>query len=470
MTERRAIIYTRVSNDPTGAARSVASQEAECRAVCEREGWAVAEVLTDNDLGASRWSGVARPEYERLQKILRPGDVLVTWEASRAQRDLAAYVDLRDLCAERGVLWSYSGRTYDLNRGDDRFGTGLDALLAEREADQIRERVLRGKRAAAQAGRPAGRPPYGYRRAFDPVTGATTGWDTDAEEAPIVREIARRFLAGETLRGITSDLNRRGVPAPQGQKNALDYWVPRRLRLILGTPTYAGLRQHRGEIIGAGSWPALIEESDWHRIQGILADPARRTGPGPAARYLLSGIAKCGVCGSSMRHFFPKSIASPKYQCSASSACTSRRAELVDELVTGVIVGRLGMKDAVDVFTAPEDGTAQAFDELRALRDRLDSFADAAAEGEVSASAFARIEARLLPQIADAEHRATAGASTPVAELVTADDVRAAWDCLSIESKRVVVKLLLEVTVNKSTVGTRRFNPEDIAIEWKGQA
>lgn len=467
MTERRAIIYTRVSNDPTGAARSVGAQEAECRAVCEREGWTVAEVLTDNDLGASRWSGVARPAYDRLADTLTAGDVLVTWEASRAQRDLAAYVALRDLCAERGVLWSYSGRTYDLTRGDDRFGTGLDALIAEREADQIRERVLRGKRAAAQAGRPAGRPPYGYRRSFDPDTGATTGWAVDAEEAPIVREVARRFLAGETLRGVTADLNRRGVPAPKSQKNALDHWVPRRLRLILASATYAGLRQHRGEVIGAGSWPALIDESDWHRIQGILADPARRLGPGPAARYLLSGIARCGVCGAGMRHYFPKSVASPKYQCSSSRACTARRAAPIDELVTGVIVGRLAMPDAVEVFTAPEDGHAQALEELRALRGRLDSFADAAAEGEVTASAFARIESRLLPQVADAERRATAGASTPVAELVTADDVQAAWDALSIESKRVVVRLLLEVTVNPSTVGTRRFNPEDIELRWK---
>lgn len=468
MAKRRAIIYTRVSNDPTGHARSVASQEAECRAVCEREGWTVAEVFADNDLGASRWSGVARPEYERLQATLQAGDVLVTWEASRAQRDLAAYVALRDLCAERGVLWSYSGRTYDLTRGDDRFGTGLDALIAEREADQIRERVLRGKRAAAESGRPAGRPPYGYRREFDPRTGTTTGWGVDPEESIIVREIAGRFLAGETLRGITSDLNTRGVPPPAGQKNAADRWLPRRLRLILTNPTYAGLRQHRGEIIGTASWPALIDETDWHRAQGILADPSRKLGPGPAARHLLSGLAKCGVCGSSMRYFFPKSVASPKYNCSSSRSCTARLAEPVEELVTGVILGRLMMPDAVDVFTPPgDDGHVQAVAELRGLRDRLDSFADAAADGEVSAAAYARIEARLLPQIADAEKRAATVTPGPVAELVTADDVRAAWDRLTVESKRTVVRLLVSVTVHPSTTGTRQFNPDDIEIRWK---
>lgn len=467
MSNRRAIIYCRVSNDPTGQARSVSSQEAECRAVCEREGWNVAEVLVDNDAGASRWSGAKRPSYDRLADTLTAGDVLVTWEASRAQRDLAAYVQLRDLAAERGVLWSYSGRTYDLTRGDDRFGTGLDALMAEREADQIRDRVLRGKRDAAQAGRPAGRPPYGYRRRFNARSGQPEGWEIDDDEAPVVREVARRVIAGESIRGIATDFNRRGIPAPMSQKNSPDTWVPRRLRIMLMSPSYAALRQHQGEVVGAAEWPAIIDEADWHRVQGILEDPNRQLGPGPAPAHLLSGIARCGVCGASLRWFGPKSIKTPRYQCSKPTACVSRRFHLVDELVTEVVIGRLRMPDAADVFAAGDDDQHAAVDELRALRDRMDSFADAAADGELTASAFARIEARLLPQIDAAAKRAEASLPTPVAELVTADDVRAAWDALPIESQRLVVRLLLEVTVNPSTVGTRRFNPDDIELKWK---
>jgi hypothetical protein len=33
-------------------------------------------------------------------------DVLVTWEASRAERKLAGVAELIDLCAAHGVLWS----------------------------------------------------------------------------------------------------------------------------------------------------------------------------------------------------------------------------------------------------------------------------------------------------------------------------------------------------------------------------
>jgi Resolvase, N terminal domain len=96
---KRAIIYTRVSADRAGG-RSVEEQGAECRALCEREGSPVEEPpLVDNDRSASRFATKTRTNYERLRDLLEPGDALVTWEASRAQRDLARYVELRDLCA-----------------------------------------------------------------------------------------------------------------------------------------------------------------------------------------------------------------------------------------------------------------------------------------------------------------------------------------------------------------------------------
>jgi DNA invertase Pin-like site-specific DNA recombinase len=41
MAKSRAIIYTRVSKDPKQLGRSVGEQEAECRAIAEREGWHV---------------------------------------------------------------------------------------------------------------------------------------------------------------------------------------------------------------------------------------------------------------------------------------------------------------------------------------------------------------------------------------------------------------------------------------------
>src|SRR5438105_1898185 len=112
-----ALIYSRVSHDRVGLGRSVGEQEAECRQVAEQEGWAVTVVLCDNDRSASRYAKKRRPAYEELKRLLATGtvDVVMAWEASRLHRDMADYVRIRDLCAEHGVLWHYSGRTYDMS-------------------------------------------------------------------------------------------------------------------------------------------------------------------------------------------------------------------------------------------------------------------------------------------------------------------------------------------------------------------
>ena len=83
---------------------------------------------------------------------------------------------------------------------------------------------MRGKRTAAAAGRPAGRPPYGYRRQINPTTGKTDGWVIDENDGPIVAEVIRRTLAGESLWAIVRDLEARGMPAPQVQKNSVKAW------------------------------------------------------------------------------------------------------------------------------------------------------------------------------------------------------------------------------------------------------
>ena len=49
------------------------------------------------------------------------GDVLVVWEISRKERDLAVYVKIRDMCHEVGLyLWLLGGVLYDLRDKNDR--------------------------------------------------------------------------------------------------------------------------------------------------------------------------------------------------------------------------------------------------------------------------------------------------------------------------------------------------------------
>ncbi|MGW8936028.1 recombinase family protein [Gordonia terrae] len=454
----RAVIYTRVSNDKSGHSRSTADQERECRAVCEQYGWTIGPVLTDSDIGASRWSSKDRPAYRQLADTLQPGDVLVTWEASRAQRDLNAYVQLRDLCSQRGVQWCYSGRLYDLTSGDDRFTTGLDALLAEKEAEQIRERILRGNRSAALAGRPGGRTPYGYRPVRDLGSGRVITLEPDPERAPIVQEAARRVLAGEALNAVARDFTERDLPPP-GKA-----WSGNTVKSILSSSSHAGLRTHQGRIVGDANWPAILPVADHHALVALFRTPGRRHTDRTGIHHLLSGIARCGQCGGPMKHFRRQGGGSGTYKC-AEKSCIARLSEYVDDLVTETILADLETKTPGD-YAGDDPEAAAALREAGELRARLDAFTDQAADGALSPAALARIEARLLPQIQAAESRAARRPSALPAELI-GSDARATWGRLALADRRRIIRGLVTVTINRSTVGTRRFNPADIDIAWR---
>lgn len=447
MNDKRAVIYTRVSHDQA-AGRSVTEQEAECRAHCARQGWTVADVLCDNDIGASRHSRKRRPAYQQLAHLLQPGDVLVTWEASRAQRDLAAYVQLRDLCAERGVQWCYSGKLYDLADGDDRFSTGLDALLAEKEAEQTRDRVLRAKRAAATQGRPAGRPPLGYRQVRDPHTGRTLTWEPDPDTAPLITTAVRRLLAGDPPVQVARDHG----------------WTTQKLRAQLMTPSYAGLRVHQGQIVGRASWPPLITEDEHHRIVAYYSGRTLWAPRGGGARYLLPGIAVCGCCGGRMRHFDPPSNRGAARLACEQSSCVVRRMDLVDLLVTETLLARLSVIDPAQLAADDDTPAREAAAEAERLQVRLDSFIEQAADGDLSAAALARVEAKLLPQIRTARRHATPRTRAQVT--IAGPRARALWEAAPLAGRRELIRQAMTVTILPSSVGTRRFSPDDVQIGW----
>ncbi len=462
-----AVIYTRVSSDRSGRARSVTEQEADCRAVCERESWDVRDVLVDNDAGASRWSRKDRPAYRQLASLLRAGGigVLVTWEASRAQRDLSAYVQLRDLCADQKVLWSYGGRTYNFDRYDDRLSTGLDALLSEREADVTRERVVRALKARRDAGAPHGKMAYGYRRLIDPSTGETTGRVPDETTALIVREMCRRALAGETTYAIARDFNARGIYAPRpGHDGKPVEWTPPQIKRMVVSPTYAALRTYKGNVTGPATWEPLIPMSDHLTLVAKLNDPRRRTQRDSIVKHLLVGIAVCGVCGAQCRRI--KNRNTPSYSCSRNH-CVARAQHLADEYVTAVAVARLNRPDLADLLAGDDSAANAALDEVRALRARLDSFYDAAAAGEVTAAALGRIEAGLLPKIETAERKATPSTASPLLTMFTAGDADQTWHALSIPQRRDLLRVLMVPVIHRTRQGARKLDPDSIEIRWE---
>lgn len=468
----RALVQTRVSNDPRADARSTEEQELECRAWADREGWTITKVITETG-SASRYgrSTKARGRWAELTAELGSGDydILLSWEASRATRELSVYTELRDLCAKTGVLWGYSGAVFDLTNRSDRFRTGLDALLSEDESHRISDRVQRSVRARAIQGHPHGKLPYGYRREYSEENGALLRQVPDEETAPIVREIFNRVDAGEALHAIAKDLTARGIPIPRPPRSPRRHdglaWLDSSVRRIALNPTNAGMRVHRGEVVGAAKWPGLVTLEQFDRVRAILTDPTRSTRSGDSrARWLLSGIATCGrpECGGPLRVL--NNRGTKTYTCTWCQKVT-RRLEPVDAYVTERVIALLATWGLDDHEGDDVDDEVAALDvELEALRTRLDGFVDAAADGTVSPKALARIEARLRPQIrAFEEKRRRLIVPSPVAAVDLSDPARW-WYRATLEEQRELVREVVTVEVLPAGRGRRIFDPSLVRV------
>lgn len=111
-------------------------------------------------------------------------------------------MNLVDLCKERKVqIWvTTHGRLYDPKNAQDRRSLLEGAVDAEYESDKTYERLLRSVRAAAECGSPHGKNLYGYVRGYDPQTRRLLRIEEHPEQAAVVREAARRILAGDSFR------------------------------------------------------------------------------------------------------------------------------------------------------------------------------------------------------------------------------------------------------------------------------
>jgi site-specific DNA recombinase len=108
----RALRYQRASQDKKEQGKSVHDQGVLNLKEIGSHGWTDADSFTDNDRSASRHATKERENFPRLLAAIRAGkgDVLVIWEISRRERDLAVYVQIRDMCTEVGLyFWLVGG-------------------------------------------------------------------------------------------------------------------------------------------------------------------------------------------------------------------------------------------------------------------------------------------------------------------------------------------------------------------------
>jgi site-specific DNA recombinase len=460
----RAGIYARISSDREGDGLGVARQVEDCERLAERKGWRIIERYVDDDVSA--YGGTRRPEYARMLDDLHSGviDGVVVWHLDRLHRQPKELEEFFDVCKAARVdrLASVTG-DIDLADHDGQFMARILGAVAKKESDDKSRRIRRKHEELAERGKRSGggSRAYGFER--DGVT-------VRESEAVIVRECARRFLAGESIRSICSDLNERGVPAASGGP-----WSPQTLRRMLGSGRISGQREHKREIITAAEWPAIIDPAQTAQIRARLADPDRRTNKS-ARRYLLTGLLRCGHCGEPLVAR-PRSGGLRRYACAKGpgfSGCgrTYINAPDVEAFVVEMILFRLDSPELAAAASSrggePEAERWQA--EIDAARRQLEELATAYGEQQITMAeviaARKPIEARL-----SAARRQLGKLSRTAAldgYLGNADALRDAWAGLDLSRQRAIVAALLDrVEVGPGRRGYNRFDESRLRPVWR---
>jgi DNA invertase Pin-like site-specific DNA recombinase len=428
----------------------------------------------DDNRSASQFRTKERDAWLELLEYVRKGNAshVVVWLFDRAARTTEDTEALLAACRTGGALivQSASMDVADPHNPDDIFRLKLSGLLAEYEVAKMALRQRRAKRAAAEAGKAhGGRRAFGYNDAKASIR---------EDEAEVVRDLASRFLQGESLHSLAKWLNTTGVPSASGN---VGKWTGPNLRHLLKGPHLAGLRVHgrdeakRPIVVTDGTWDPIIPVETHHHLVAMLNNPDRRTNGGTNDRkWLGSGLYLCDACGAKLQAR-PRTGRNevPAYRC-PTGRHVQRSVEHVDAVVEGAIVGMLARHDNTGLLVDDEAASevVRLRDARAALDARMSDLVDAYTAGDIPAKVYGQTTTRLEAETAATDEAlrvasAMVKQTSRVLDGATGEVAAHVWETLPLSRRRSIIGELAEVRLVGGRGGNHRFNPDDVVVEWR---
>jgi site-specific DNA recombinase len=475
-TITRTAVYARISkDDPKKKDKQppVARQKRLCEKLAQEKGWTVVATYEDEDISA--YSGKERKGFEALLKGMEAGEftVVMAWHVDRLYRNMKDLERVIEVADAAGITFkTVNSGELDLSTSAGKMVARILGSVARQESEHHSERRREANldRATAGAWCGTGNRTFGYRT-VGPERGKR-GEVVD-HEAEMLRDAADRVLANEHLASIAREWNAKGHTTTKGAK-----WTNLHLRRVLMNPRIAGQLVHQGKVIGDGKWKPIIEPTTWRGVMAVLNDPVRRTGGAWERQYMLSGIARCGVCGGKLYAAYPHGKARGfVYTCkSVKNAETGEK---------GSHVGRLGQPLDDHVAVTVLEWLSRPDAQLRLGTEGVDvnelqtRRAALVAEKDQLGTLFGRhvIDAvqlengsiELRGQIAEIDRKLADTVRVSPASTLAAQQDRLydAWEELTPAMRAQVIDEVAVVTVRPTGSGKRGFDPDDVDVDFR---
>lgn len=445
----RIAVYLRISADPDGTQTATERQLKDCRAFAKLRGWNVAAVYEDKGISASK--KVIRPQYEAMLEALEAGELdgVLVWRLDRLVRRTVEFSRFWEICKAADGFLASATQPVDTSDPVGMLIVHILVAFAEMEAETMGLRLRRFEEELAEKGL--------HKWMSQPAYGVRAGWQKlEPKEAAVIREAAERVLAGESLRHICIDFNRRDIPAPKGGD-----WRAISLRALLLQTRLWGYRSHNGvrsEV--RGPWKAVLDETTGRELQEVLTRTGRKQNKNKdtTRSKLLSGLLRCETCGMGLRAGrISKTTGSQRYQCpTPPEGCgnTSIRMQPSDEAIRDMVLHRLDSPAVRRALSKRETKTDEAnvLVELTRTEQRLKRLGEMWADddnAEVDDAAFLAARKELTAKLDELRGQlAVSHQSRPLSAVLAAGDgLRAAWDELDVGRQRAVLEVLLDKVV-----------------------
>lgn len=317
---KTAVLYARFSCSKQREV-SIDDQLRGCYEYCERENIKAVKVYCDYAMSGTNDH---RPDFQSMITNAPESDYVVVYmmeRFSRGKYDPSIYKKKLD---DKGVK-VISALEYIPDAPE---GIMIEKILEGQAAYfslDVARKTRRGMVSNAEKCLYNGYPIFGYD--VDPDT---RRYVINDEKAATVREIFRRYMAGETINRIAWALAMRGIKTSTG--NPVDYgWVFRMLHNERYTGVYIW-----DSVAVPGGMPQIIDEATYRMAQGATRKKVYKMEE--RIDYPLTGKLYCAICGHPMtgKSARKKDKRYNYYRCKKGSGC--ERKAVRKELVEGAVV------------------------------------------------------------------------------------------------------------------------------------
>lgn len=423
---RMAAAYIRVSTDDQ-LELSPDSQLEKIREYAVKNDLILPAEYIFHDDGISGRAADKRPGFQQMIAAAKdpshPFDVIIVWKFSRFARNQEESIFyksiLRSKCKVDVVSVSEPLIAGPFGSLIERIIEWMDEFYSVRLAEEVkRSMTVNAKNGALQA-----TPSFGYRAEDRRLV-------VVPEEAEIVREIFRRFIAGDAMFGIAKDLSARGVRTHRGnpfENRTVDYILnnPTYLGKLRWTPTGRTRRNFKNEdsIIADALHEPIIDAETWDAAQSRCAElkkSYKRYGkPSSERKHWLCGVVRCSACGATLIWSNPHFMKCNNY---ARGRCTTTQhiaVEALEESFLAQLQHDLTFAESVAcvVQAAKPAHSDQRLQQQRArIVSRIDRLRDSYLDGIETLETYKAARQQMQAQLDDLDAQIAESAAVPVVD------------------------------------------------------